>query len=309
MFSRPARTGPWFAPTLALPGAVAVASLLALLAAACGAPRSHTVLRPDPDAGVEDLSGLPLLVTHPPSGVRLRLVPPTAAEPAFYLAETELTVGSWRRFVAQSGYRTDAERGVPDDRYTIGAFSALPSGGREWSEQASWQRIFPLLGTEQLREDLPALYLSAADAEAYAAHFGLRLPTASEWERAARAGAQTRYPWGDDPADAGRYANLQDRAGARRFPEFNVPLSTDDGFALVAPAASLQPNAWGFFDLVGNVEEWCSAGSGAGEQYLLTGGSWVADADGATLTQRASLPPHARRDFIGFRPALSIAPR
>jgi sulfatase modifying factor 1 len=121
-----------------------------------------------------------------------------------------------------------------------------------------------------------------------------------------RAGATTRYPWGDDPAGACKFANLQDRAGARRFREFNVPVPCDDGFALVAPVASLQPNALGFFDLVGNLEEWCRTAPDSSADHELTGGSWVADADGAARTHRASLDRHARRDFLGFRPALSV---
>lgn len=283
-------------------------SLVLVGLAGCVVPRPPLPagLTADRRAGVDTGTGHPLRVVHSPSGVTLRLVPGTAITSPFYLAETELTVAAWRRFVAASGYRTDAERGVPEDRFTVGAFSAVPSGGREWSERARWDQIFPLLGTEVLRDDLPVLYVSAADAEAYVAHFALRLPTTAEWERAARAGATTRFPWGDEPNGACRSANLQDQAGVRRFPDFNVPLACDDGFALVAPVASLLANALGFFDMIGNVEEWCAAAPGTGAGFELVGGSWVADADGAALSHRASLDRHARRDFIGFRPALSI---
>ncbi|MBK9388285.1 MAG: SUMF1/EgtB/PvdO family nonheme iron enzyme [Planctomycetes bacterium] len=289
-------------------------ALLPLLLVACAAPTREApldALEPDLRAGVDAASSLPRRATHRASGVVLRLVPATATEPAFDLAETELTVASWRRFVDAGGYRSDAERCVPDDRFTVGAFSAVASGNREGSEEASWQRICPLLGTEALRDDLPALYRSGADAEAYAAHYGLRLPTAAEWERAARAGAATRFAWGDDPAGARAFANLQDRAGARRFPDFNVPLACDDGFALVAPVASKQPNSLGFFDLVGNVEECCVAeGRSLDEdepRNALTGGSSVSDAEGAAPTHRASLARHSQRDFLGWQPALSIA--
>jgi len=286
-------------------------ALFALLCAGCaslGKPTSLADLEPDPTAGVDASRGLPRRVTHRRSGVVLRLVPGDASANALFLAVTELTVGSWRRSVAETGYRSDAERGVPDDpdHPAAGAVTATPAGGRAVHEQANWSRIFPLLGTEELRDDLPVLYLSAADAVAFTAHFGLRLPTAAEWERAARAGAATRFPWGDEGVDACRHANLQDRAGARRFPEFNVPVPCDDGYAVIAPVASFAPNAAGFFDLVGNVEEWCVVANHTHSHYELVGGSWVADADGATFAQRASLNQHARRDFIGFRPALAI---
>ena len=131
----------------------------------------------------------------------------------------------------------------------------------------------------------------------------------ADGEESPRCKVRERLPapsFGDEPNGACRSANLQGQAGVRRFPDFNVPLACDDGFPLVAPVASLQANALGFFDMIGNVEEWCAAAPGTGAEFELAGGSWVADADGAALSHRASLDRHARRDFIGFRPALSV---
>ena len=69
-------------------------------------------------------------------------------------------------------------------------------------------------------------------------HF-YRLPTEAEWEYACRAGSKTKYSWGDDPADASKYAWLAGEAGSH----YQKP-------------AQKKPNAWGFYDMHGNVLEW-----------------------------------------------------
>lgn len=72
---------------------------------------------------------------------------------------------------------------------------------------------------------------------------GFRLPTATEWEYAARAGAATDYSFGDDPADLDRYGNCRNRFGS-------------DGYDGLAPVGSYRPNAWGLYDVHGNASEW-----------------------------------------------------
>jgi hypothetical protein len=65
----------------------------------------------------------------------------------FFLGETEVTVGQFRKFVEATGYVTDAERGVDEGGHGKGAYATTPDGGREWSAAASWRNPFPNLPT------------------------------------------------------------------------------------------------------------------------------------------------------------------
>ncbi len=159
--------------------------------------------------------------------------------------------------------------------------------------------------------DWPVVNASWRDAGAYCAWMsettGLRwrLPSEAEWEYAARAGSETPYPWGDDitTAQANYYYS---ESGARIGPgRRTVP-------------GECPPNAWGVFDMPGNVNEWVAdawhpnyAGAPAdaapwteGAEHglrVLRGGAWDYLPRLLRVSWRDALPEQTRRDNTGFR--------
>ncbi|MEO0508590.1 MAG: formylglycine-generating enzyme family protein [Verrucomicrobiota bacterium] len=102
------------------------------------------------------------------------------------------------------------------------------------------------------REDHPVVNVNSEDAATYAKWAGKRLPTEAEWERAARGGLSRKpYTWGKDFAPLGEgtwMANIWQGV----WPYENTG---EDGFVLTAPVKAFPPNAFGLYDISGNVWE------------------------------------------------------
>ncbi len=87
----------------------------------------------------------------------------------------------------------------------------------------------------------------------------IQLPTEAEWEYACRAETTTRRYWGDDLSDdqACAYANVRDQTALQQLAWGSPIFNCEDGSAVTAPVGQFQPNAFGLYDMLGNVWEWC----------------------------------------------------
>ena len=128
----------------------------------------------------------------------------------------------------------------------------------------------------------PAIYVSWDQAVGYTRWLSkktgrkYRLLTEAEWEYAARAGEESRYRfWGIAPDRLCAFANVYDKTARKQDDTGDESLPCDDHYAQAAPAGSFKPNAFGLYDMLGNVSEWT-------EDCLPTGLQWRgAPLDGA----------------------------
>lgn len=176
---------------------------------------------------------------------------------AFALGKYEITVGEFRAFVRATGYRTDAERNVEEKG--CNTWEGRRGAARTWMQREGrdWEHV----GFRQT-ESFPAGCISWNDAQAYVKWLAertgrpYRLPTEVEWEYAARTGTTTSHYWGDDSNAACDFANVADRT---RLPTEFVREERHecrDGYVFASPVGSFRPNAFGLFDMAGNVWEW-----------------------------------------------------
>jgi formylglycine-generating enzyme required for sulfatase activity len=163
---------------------------------------------------------------------------------AFAIAETEVTRAQWQTFERASGHRA-----------TSGCLSRRDDG---YTNEAHLGWRYP--GFTQTDEH-PVVCVNWDDAQAYSHWLSsktghrYRLPTEREWEYAARAGTQTPYPWTEGVEQLCAYANLADEALRRHQPRLPAQ-SCNDSHPHTAPVGSFTPNAWGLYDMHGNVMEW-----------------------------------------------------
>ena len=189
----------------------------------------------------------------------------------FFMDETEVTNAEFARFVAATGYVTDAEKvpplaempgAKPEDLYAGSLVFTPPEAAVDlrqfwqwWSfvKGADWRHPSGPGSSIDGKDDHPVVHVSWRDANAYATWAKKRLPTEAEWEFAARGGlAQKRFVWGDEqkPETTWR-ANIWQGT----FPTKN---SADDGFVTTAPVRAFPPNGFGLYGMSGNVWEWCA---------------------------------------------------
>ena len=224
---------------------------------------------------------------------------------AFAVGVYEVTVGEYGRFVGATGH--------------AGGTSCYVWEGGGWEARAgrSWRNP----GFRQTERD-PVVCVNWRDARAYVAWLSretreaYRLPSEAEWEYVARARSTTARYWGESEAGQCRYANGADSSWA------SEGANCDDGHHRTAPVGSSRPNAFGLYDVLGNVWEWtqdCWNASYGGAprdgraweggecgRRVLRGGSWLSRPGVLRSANRGSGTAGIRDSDAGFRIARSL---
>jgi formylglycine-generating enzyme required for sulfatase activity len=174
---------------------------------------------------------------------------------AFWMSAHEVSWDEYRLFM----FAKQAGETTKDDRV-----DAVSRPTRPYVEMSFGMGIngFPAISMTHHAANKYAEWLSAKTGHFY------RLPTEAEWEYACRAGSQTAYPWGDDAKRLGEFAWFDENADGK-----------------YQKIAARKPNAWGLYDMLGNVMEWTL------DQYK----PYSADAAVAPWVKSTAPYPHAVR--------------
>lgn len=248
----------------------------------------------------------------------------------FFIGQCEVTLKQFSAFYDDAKYKLEIERDgessygyAPNTYFTTASTEYRPWAPGAWKPEG----------------DHPAIYVTWNDAVAFCDWLtkreGLkfRLPTEAEWEYACRAGTASYFSFGDDASKLALYGNVADADRKALFPKAmvlaldergketrqRIPfpfLAEHDGYAWTSPVGKYKPNAFGVYDMHGNVWEWCldhdsinyntdlpmdDPISNVGPRRVIRGGAFNTPAQLARCAKREFMNPSDRRPSVGFR--------
>jgi formylglycine-generating enzyme required for sulfatase activity len=229
---------------------------------------------------------------------------------SFAISTNAVTVDEFRAFIAATG-RDMRGCETYDDKW-------------RYRPEASWENPgFVQTGSH------PVTCVSWDDAKAYAGWLSTttghryRLPSAADWEYAARSGGEAVQPWNTDGSGACASANVADQRAAHRYPGWTV-FACDDGYVYTAPVGSFKANSFGLNDMLGNVFQWTDdcwhadytglPTDGSARTYgdcserELRGGSWFTTPDFVRASYRNHFRANYRASSVGIRLVRDLEP-
>jgi len=212
---------------------------------------------------------------------------------AYYIDKYEVTNEQFANFLNKWGKDTDenSQKMFYEHDWGMKKISGLFESPQRWQSAKGY-------------EEYPVINVTWYGANQYAKWAGKRLPTEAEWEKACRASSTTTYYYGNEENKRNEYAWYSANSDSKTH-----------------PVGTKEPNAWGIYDMHGNVWEWCSdwydgnyyknafyknpQGPEKGSYRVIRCGSWYNDAVFCRSANRFGDVPDDRWLHIGFRCARS----